>query len=207
MEAPTPIRALAIVAVAALVLIFIPATQAGGDAAEPQNHDEDCILDKNPGSSGFYEWKKEEIILPKPLTPNLPVTSLAWALLYNDANHDTVEDTSKEPVNGLDAFVIDLGCQVQDTAYCLTGFDSGVNSYDLQVTFRDRSFQSIAGPINPADSRDVCGDDTDLVDQPMPDGTRFIEIVAADGTPGACGCLDDDTFLPATVQVTFKLAT
>lgn len=201
MEAP-PTRTFALIAMAALILVFAPATAAGDGQAVPQNHEQDCIREAN---QTVYRWVNKEIILPKPVAPNLPVTTLSWALFFNDANHGTAEDAAKGPINGLDAYVIDLGCEVDDFFYCLTGFDANTNAYDLQVTFRDESFQTIAGPINPSDSPDVCGDDTNTISELLPNDTRFLEIVTVDGVPGACGCLDDDTFLPATVQITLEL--
>lgn len=205
MEAPTIPRALAIITMVVMILAFVPATTAGGDAsAEPQSHDPPpCITDRDPGPDGEWEYRDKTIVLPKYATDQLPITTLSWSLLFND-NSETEDEALEDPINGLDAYIIDFGCdRTSGLFYCLTGDDSGVNAYDLQVTFRDSSFQAIKGPINPDDSRDVCDEQFDTYTRAIPDDTRYVEIVTVDGSPGACGCLDDDTLLPGAVEATF----
>ncbi len=219
MEATTIPRALTIVALIAMILAFVPATTAGGDAGvEPQSHDPppDCVLDRSQGSDNMWAWVDKRIVVPRYAAGELPLTTLSWVLLFSDSA--TTDDALlEERMNGFDAYIIDLGCEVSGNAfYCLFGDDSGVDAYDLQVTFRDSSFSNVGGPTNLADSPDVCDgkeyDDKDQVEAEdltakLPDQTRYVEIVTVDGSPGACGCLHPGTLLPASVETTFLLTT
>lgn len=110
-------------------------------------------------------------------TKNHPATPAAsstnYGLLAEQAE-------ARGAVNGVDAYVFDLGCEVQDTSACLQHREDDLSDPDLTVTFRDASFQVLGDEADPVEGgSSMCqGDDLPGPGQAVPDGTRYLEVTA-----------------------------
>lgn len=141
-------------------------------------------LASGPGTSACPKLSQEDrkgSVMAKSHPSFAPVSSAAYAALLSQGAPEAALDT----VNGIDAYIYDLGCQTEDTAICLEHRDDDLADPDLSVTFRDASFQAI-GASSPDTSSVMCGSGgtCDQVAQLVPDGTRFVEVTAQELTSG-----------------------
>ncbi len=141
-------------------------------------------LASDPGTSACPELSQEgrqgSVLTTSPPSV-VPASSLAYALLLGQGG----PGEAREAVNGVDAYIYDLGCQTEAAAFCIEHRDDDLGDPDLSVTFRDASFQAI-GTSSPDTASFMCGSGgiCDQVAQPLPDGTRFIEVTAQELIPG-----------------------
>lgn len=106
-----------------------------------------------------------------PATP--AASSTAYGLLAGQAE-------ARGAANGVDAYIFDLGCEVQDTSACLEHREDDLSDPDLTVTFRDASFQVIGDEGDPVEAGSLMcqGDGAPGPGQLVPDGTRYLEVTA-----------------------------
>lgn len=120
------------------------------------------------------------ITLSHPLTEQITATAVLYLVV---APKNGFLQSNRNLVNGVDAFVVDLFCNAFSATYCLTGSDNGLGEYDLQLAF----FTSTLSQLDirdDADSPDVC-DGSNLTQQTVPPGTRYVLISLIDGVPAA----------------------
>lgn len=125
--------------------------------------------------------RQGSVLAPGP-TGSTPVTTAAYGLLMPLAEGTEALGA----VNGLDAHIFDLGCEVDSLSACVEHRGGDLGDPDLHARFYDSTFQQVGsgeGPADPLDSIECVEQPVDV--EVVPAGTRYIEISSPETVPGA----------------------
>ncbi len=108
-----------------------------------------------------------------PATPALSTTAYGVLLAQGASEED------REAVNGLDAYIFDLGCQTTEAAYCIGHQETDLSDPDLYGTFRGPGFDPLGGTVELPEDPSCDGETRcSQVSHRLPGGTRYLEVTA-----------------------------